>query len=311
MKVLLHFKALLILALLISCAGTKMTKQSGTKYNKLSSAEKSVIIDKKTEIPYTGKYYNFDKNGTYLCKQCGVPLFRSNNKFDSGCGWPSFDQAIDGAVREIPDRDGMRTEIVCANCGAHLGHIFRGEGFTPKNVRHCVNSISLLFSPAEKPKYENAYFAGGCFWGVEYYMKKTKGVISTTVGYSGGSLANPSYYQVSRGNTGYLETVKVEFDPAITTFEQLARLFFEIHDPTQADGQGPDIGAQYLSHIFYTTDKQKNICKKLIELLKKKGYPVITRITEFQHFWPAESYHQDYYDKTGKAPYCHVRVKRF
>ena len=130
----------------------------------LTADEKQVIIYKGTERPFTGKYYDFKAKGTYVCKQCGSPLYRSEDKFDSRCGWPSFDDEIPGAVKRVPDADGRRTEIVCAHCGAHLGHVFTGEGLTPKNTRHCVNSISMEFIPAEELKIDTAIFAGGCFW---------------------------------------------------------------------------------------------------------------------------------------------------
>jgi len=290
-------------------------------YNKLTPEEERVIIDKGTEPPFTGKYYKFNETGVYTCKQCGAPLFRSNDKFNSECGWPSFDDAIPGAVISTPDPDGMRTEITCAKCGAHLGHIFIGEELTPKDTRYCVNSISMNFISASKdsslqadppaPKTEKAYFAGGCFWGTEYMLEKIPGVLSARVGYMGGHTPNPTYKDVCSDTTGYAETVELTFDPTKTNYETLARLFFEIHDPTEVDRQGPDIGDQYRSEIFYTDNNQKLIAQKLIDILKLKGYKVATKLEKADKFWLAEAYHQDYYDHTGGQPYCHIFEKRF
>jgi methionine-R-sulfoxide reductase len=120
------------------------------KYKKLTEEEERVIMRKGTEAPFTGKYYAFWEKGTYVCKRCGASLYRSESKFEADCGWPSFDDEIPGAVKRSPDPDGVRTEISCANCGAHLGHVFLGEGFTKKNTRHCVNSISMDFIPDKK-----------------------------------------------------------------------------------------------------------------------------------------------------------------
>lgn len=281
-------------------------------YNKLSSEEERVIVHKGTEAPFSGKYHDFFEKGSYHCKRCGALLYRSNDKFPSSCGWPSFDDEVKGAVRRELDADGRRTEILCANCGAHLGHVFEGEGLTEKNVRHCVNSISMTFVP-EKETSPNAkaYFAGGCFWGVEHLFEQEEGVISAVSGYMGGTKENPSYRDVCSGNTGHLEVVEVTYDADKVPYEDLARFFFEIHDPTQADGQGPDIGEQYLSAIFFNNEEEKMTALKLIEILKKKGYEVVTQVRPAGAFWEAEEYHQDYYDKKKKEPYCHVYKKKF
>ncbi|MCP4707543.1 MAG: methionine-R-sulfoxide reductase, partial [Planctomycetes bacterium] len=156
-----------------------------TVYNNLNTAEKLVILQKATEPPFSGKYVRHFAEGIYTCKQCNAELFNSTSKFHSNCGWPSFDDQIPGAVRKVPDADGMRTEIICTNCNGHLGHVFVGEGYTAKNTRYCVNSISMNFTPAgqikPKTKTETAVFASGCFWGTEYYLQKAAGVIETTV----------------------------------------------------------------------------------------------------------------------------------
>jgi len=279
--------------------------------NELSSKEAAVILGKATERPFTGKFYKYKENGTYLCKQCNAPLYKSDSKFDSGCGWPSFDDAIPGAVKRIPDADGIRTEIVCANCGGHLGHVFKGEGFTPKDTRYCVNSVSLKFEKESTQNIKKAYFAGGCFWGVEYYLEKEPGVITVTSGYMGGDLENPTYKDVSSGNSGHVELVEVEYDANRVSYEKLARLFFEIHDPEQSDGQGPDIGSQYLSVIFISNGKEQRIVEKLITLLKKNGFKVATKMRKKEVFYKAEEYHQNYYNIKGYKPYCHGYVKRF
>lgn len=245
----------------------------------LTKEEKNVIINKGTELPFTGKYYNFDEKGTYVCKQCGAALYRSSAKFESSCGWPSFDEEIKGAVKRVPDADGRRIEIICANCGAHLGHVFTGEGFTSKNTRHCVNSISMEFIPDSEVKLDTAIFAGGCFWGVEYYMEKLPGVKSVESGYIGGSVNDPSYEQVSSKTTGHAEAVRITYNPKETSYETLAKKFFELHDPTQVNRQGPDVGEQYRSEIFYNSPQQKEIAEKLIKQLETKGYKIVTKVT--------------------------------
>jgi peptide methionine sulfoxide reductase msrA/msrB len=305
-------KAIFILFYLIIMS-TELFSQARLPFNNLSKSESLVINNKGTEAPFTGKFTNSKDKGTYLCKKCGAALYYSAFKFDSDCGWPSFDDEIKGAVTHLPDADGIRTEIECTSCGAHLGHIFTGEKFTDKNVRHCVNSISLDFVPEQvaNGRYGTAVFAGGCFWGVEYYLQKSPGVISVTSGYIGGHVKNPSYKEVSTGNTGHAEAVKIIYDPEKTSYETLLKLFMEIHDPTQVDGQGPDLGNQYRSGIFYLNNEQKLIADKNIKILKDKGLKVVTEVTPATEFYTAEKYHQDYYANNGKLPYCHAYTKRF
>lgn len=282
-------------------------KNTNSIMKTLTPQERKVIIDKGTEAPFVGKFNIFSRKGTYVCKQCGARLYQSTDKFDSGCGWPSFDDEIKGAVKRSVDKDGKRIEITCAACGGHLGHVFEGEGLTRKNTRHCVNSISLDFLPAT----ETAIFAGGCFWGVEHLLQQQKGVLSVVSGYIGGDTENPTYEQVCSHTTGHAEAVLVTYDANEIDYETIAKLFFEIHDPTQLNRQGPDIGSQYRSEVFYRSDEQKKIAEKLIGILRAKGLDVKTKVSPAGIFFKAEDYHQDYYNRKQKEPYCHFRTKRF
>ena len=318
----------------------------------LSGPEADVLLRKATEPPYTGKYLDNHEAGTYICRQCGMPLYHSKDKFESGCGWPSFDTELPGAVRRVPDADGRRVEIVCANCGGHLGHVFEGEGFTDKNTRHCVNSLSMSFAPAgsdaEKAALARfaaktgssaaapaatpaaakasessagqkaasggcsatAIVAGGCFWGVEDAFQKLPGVCEAVSGYTGGHTVNPSYEDVCRGDTGHAEAVLVRYDPARATYEQILRRFFEIHDPTQLNRQGPDWGEQYRSAVFYENAAQRVVAEKLVARLRALGYDVVTQLAPAGPFYAAEAYHQDFASRTGRGA-CHMSVPRF
>ena len=311
MKIFIYILSVFILFSSLESNENSLKNLKALPLNDLTSSEKRVILNKGTEMPFSGKYYNHKKDGTYTCKQCDAPLYKSSSKFDSGCGWPSFDDEIKGAIKREKDADGKRVEILCASCNAHLGHVFEGEGFTDKNIRHCVNSISLNFKAIDDSKYRKAYFAGGCFWGVEYHFENLEGVESVESGFMGGSVKNPSYKDVVRGNSGHLEVVEVSYDSTKVSYETLAKLFFEIHDPTQKNGQGPDIGSQYLSAIFTSDKKEKKTISELVGILQDKGLDIATEVYEKVPFYKAEDYHQDYYKRTGKTPYCHAYVKRF
>ncbi len=279
------------------------------EYKKLTPEEEKVILYKGTETPFSGKYVNSKATGIYCCKRCHAGLYFSGDKFESHCGWPSFDDAIPNAVKRIQDTDGRRIEILCMRCGAHLGHVFEGEGFTDKDTRYCVNSISMDFVPEKD--IETAYFASGCFWGVEYHFSKAKGVLFTSVGFMGGDWESPSYEEVYTDKTGHAEVVKVVYDKTLTNYENLVKLFFETHDFSQLNRQGPDIGTRYRSALFIKTEEQEEVARKYLKILSEKGYQVATRMEKETDFWTAENYHQHYYDKKGDMPYCHIYKKIF
>ncbi len=174
-----------------------------------------------------------------------------------------------------------------------------------------INQFYLGETMQDKVKKEKAVFASGCFWGTQYQFNKKEGVISTTVGFTGGKIDNPTYQQVCNEDTGHAEAIEIIFDSSKISYESLCKLYFETHDFTQVNRQGPDIGEQYRSEIFYINESQKKIAEKLIEILTGKGYKVATKLTKSDIFWKAEEYHQNYYQKKGGTPYCHIYKKIF
>lgn len=199
--------------------------------------------------------------------------------------------------------------------GKRFPHLQEKHGKALEKVEAAVKTMNEIrrydLLEAQGAGHEVAIFAAGCFWGVQHYFEKKKGVVRSLVGYTGGTEQFPSYDEVRQHKTGHLEAVLVEFDPKETCFEDLCKLFFEIHDPAQTDGQGPDIGEQYRSGIFFTSETQHQITEKLIAILRDKGYEVNSIVRPAGDFWIAEKYHQQYYDNTGGSPYCHIRQKKF
>lgn len=178
-------------------------------------------------------------------------------------------------------------------------------------VKAAIDEMNRVKLYIPKRGTEIAIFAAGCFWGVQHYLERQSGVLRSLVGYTGGQEEFPTYEDVRTHKTGHVEAVLVEYDPAVTNYETLCKLFFEIHDPAQTDGQGPDKGDQYRSAIFYRNAEQLETTNKLIGMLREKGFEVNTLLKAFDKFWIAENYHQHYYENTGGSPYCHVRQRKF
>jgi len=295
------------LPLLLSCQNSNLKTMNSDYFKNLTPEERHVIVDKGTEAPFTGEYDNFYQSGIFVCRACGSPLYDSSDKFDAGCGWPAFDKVREGAIRQYSDTKlgYERTEITCAKCDGHLGHVFTGENLTPQNTRHCVNSISIRFIANDALK--KATFGAGCFWGVEELFRTLKGVYSTDVGYSGGNTKNPSYKEVCNDNTNHAEVVQIEYDPKQISYQELINIFWENHNPTTLNRQGPDVGTQYRSVVFYHDHEQKEIAhrtKNDLELSGKYKEAIVTEIVPYVTFYRAEEYHQEYLLKAGKGS-CH------
>lgn len=295
-----------------------------------------------TEPPFHNEFWNNKSPGIYVDVVSGEPLFSSLDKFDSGTGWPSFTRPLqEGSVVNLNDEShGMsRVEVRSRKAGSHLGHVF-DDGPAPTGQRYCINSASLRFVPAEDlekegygeyrkifdrsdparessgsgkgdKEYEKATFAAGCFWGVEALFKQVKGVLETTVGYTGGTTSNPTYRQVCTGITGHAEAVQIKYDPSVVSYEELLSIFWRMHDPTTPNRQGPDTGTQYRSAIFYHNEEQRKAAELSREKFDRSGVytnRAVTQIVPASTFYAAEEYHQDYFEKQGGRA-CHTLRK--
>lgn len=308
---------------------TKIIKSDRDWQSQLTQEQFRIARGQGTEAPFCGRLLDNHQQGIYLCVCCRLPLFSSDAKFQSGTGWPSFFQPIarpNVLLRPDNSHGMIRTEILCARCDAHLGHVF-DDGPKPTGMRFCLNSESLTFVSAPYPptpdvptglgpptsqpaandgSLKQAVFAGGCFWCTEAVFEQLHGVSSVVSGYSGGTAATANYQAVCTGVTGHAEAIQITYDPAKISYDSLLEVFFAAHDPTQLNRQGADVGTQYRSAIFYADETQKSAAKAFIDRLnadRLASRRIVTTLEPLKEFFPAETYHQDYACRNPNQPY--------
>lgn len=271
-----------------------------------------------TERAFTGTLWKSETKGTYYCAACGLKLFKSDQKFVSSCGWPSFfEQDNKNSITFKDDNSyGMRRiEALCGRCDSHLGHLF-DDGPEPTGKRYCMNAVSLDFVPdavanQNKGNLETITIGGGCYWCVEAVYENLTGVEKVVSGFAGGTVENPSYEEVCTGRTGAAEVVEITYDKTKTNLDEIFQVFFTVHDPTTLNRQGADVGTQYRSVIFYKNEEQKKAAESIIAELNKEVFnnKIVTTLEPFKAFYKAKDYHQNYYENNKNQPYCQMVIQ--